>query len=107
MEDENAITNISAARIVASISRVLAGPGTITHGFAETLRGNVALGGTAIDSWTARPIAPIVGGEPARIIVPDFPVGGMLTVLVSLVVLVWAVVFARNLVLLLTHWAKN
>jgi hypothetical protein len=57
MEGKNAFTNISAARIVASVFGVLAGVGGITHGIGETRQGNVAPSGIVIYSWTEGPIA--------------------------------------------------
>lgn len=96
MEGKNVLTNTSAARIVASIFGVLAGLGGITHGIGETLQGNVAPSGITINSWTEGPIATNMGGEPAMTIVPNLLVAGVLTILVSLAVLVWAAAFVQR-----------
>jgi hypothetical protein len=96
MEGKNALTNISAARIVASIFGVLAGLGGITHGVGETLQGNVAPDGIAIYSWTEGPIATNMGGEPAMTIVPNLLVTGVLTIIVSIAVIVWSVAFVQR-----------
>jgi hypothetical protein len=96
MEGENALTSISAARIVASIFGVLAGLGGITHGVGETLQGNVAPDGIAIYSWTEGPIATNMGGEPAMTIVPNLLVTGILTIIVSLIVIIWAAAFVQR-----------
>jgi len=90
MEGKNVLTNISAVRVVASIFGFLAGLGGITHGVGEVLQGNVAPIGIVINSWTQGPIATNMGGEPAMTIVPNLLVTGVLTIVVSLAVMVWA-----------------
>jgi len=89
-------TQISAARLVASIFGILAGIGGIMHGPGEILQGNVAPGGIVFNSWTVEPIATNVGGEPAMSLIPNLLISGMLTILMSLAVLVWAAVFVEK-----------
>ena len=96
MEGKNAFTEFSAARIIASVFGVLAGVGSITHGIGETRQGNVAPSGIVINSWTEGPIATNMGGEPGMTIVPNLLVTGVLTILVSLAVLVWAAAFVQR-----------
>jgi hypothetical protein len=96
MEGKNTSTNISAARVVASIFGVLSGLGGITHGVGETLQGNVAPDGIVIDSWTQGPIATNMGGEPGMTIVPNLLVTGILTIIVSLAVIVWSAAFVQR-----------
>jgi hypothetical protein len=86
-------TQVSAARLVASIFGVLAGIGGLMHGPGEILQGNVAPGGIAFNSWTVEPIATNVGGEPAMSLVPNLLISGVLTILVSAAVIVWAAAF--------------
>jgi len=86
-------TPISAARLVASIFGVLAGVGGIMHGPGEILQGNVAPSGLAFNSWTMEPIATNVGGEPAMSLIPNLLISGVLTILISSAVLVWAAAF--------------
>jgi hypothetical protein len=88
--------NISAARIIASIFGVLAGLGGITHGIGEILQGNVAPSGIIINSWTKGPIATNLGGEPAMTIIPNLFVTGVLTLIVSLAVVIWAAAFVQK-----------
>lgn len=80
MEGKNALTTISAERLVASIFGVLSGLGGITHGVDETLQGNVAPDGIVINSWTQGAIATNMGGEPAMTIVPNLMVTGILDI---------------------------
>ncbi|HAF70118.1 TPA: hypothetical protein DCL37_01955 [Candidatus Acetothermia bacterium] len=96
MKGKNALTTISAARIVASIFGVLAGLGGLTHGIGEALQGNVAPEGIVINSWTQGPIATNMGGEPGMTIVPNLLVTGVLTIIVSLAVIVWSVAFVQR-----------
>ena len=96
MEGKNALTTVSAARIVASIFGVLAGLGGLTHGIGEILQGNVAPDGIWIYSWTQGPIATNMGGEPAMTIVPNLLVTGILTIIVSLAVAIWAAAFVQR-----------
>jgi len=86
-------TQVSAARLVASIFGLLAGIGGIMHGPGEILQGNVAPSGLVFNSWTVEPIATNVGGEPAMTLIPNLLLSGVLTILMSSAVLVWAAAF--------------
>ncbi len=90
------LTQPSAARLVASIFGVLAGIGGLMHGPGEILQGNVAPIGIAFNSWTVEPIATNVGGEPAMTLIPNLLISGVMTILMSLAVLVWAAAFVGN-----------
>lgn len=90
MKDMKTLTNVSAARIVASIFGVLAGLGGIVHGIGETLQGNIAPDGIVINSWTQGPIATNMGGEPGMTIIPNLLVTGILTIIVSLALIIWS-----------------
>jgi hypothetical protein len=96
MEARKGLTNLSAARVVASIFGVLSGLGGITHGIGETLQRNVAPDGIIINSWTQGPIATNMGGEPGMTVVPNLLVTGILTIIVSLAAIVWSVAFVQR-----------
>jgi hypothetical protein len=96
MEGNNALTNMSAARAVASTLGALAGLGGVTHGIGEVLQGSVAPDGIMIDSWTQGPIATHMGGDPGMTIVPNLLITGVLTIVVSLATIVWAVAFVQR-----------
>ena len=83
-------SGVSAARTVASVWGVLAGFGGLIHGIGEILQGSVKPEGIIIDSWTQGPIATHMGGEPGMTIVPNLLITGILTVVVSLIVVGWA-----------------
>lgn len=90
------LPTVSAARIEASIFGILAGLGGITHGIGEVLQGNVVPDGIWIYSWTQGPIATNMGGEPGITIVPNLLVTGILTFIVSLIVIIWAAAFVQG-----------
>ena len=96
MEGNNDSTGRSAAGATASVFGILAGLGGFYHGIGEILQGNVAPGGIVINSWTQGPIATNMGGEPAMTVVPSLLVSGVLTVIISLFVLLWAAAFAQR-----------
>lgn len=96
MENKNALTRISAASIITSIFGALAGLGSLTHGIGEVLQGNVASEGIWIYSWTQGPIATNMGGEPGISIIPNLLFSGILTIIVSLIVIIWSVAFVRR-----------
>ncbi len=96
MKSKNALTNISAAKATASIFGLLAGLGGLTHGVGEVLQGNVASEELWIYSWTQGPIATNMGGEPGITIIPNLLITGTLTLIVSLLVITWAVAFVQR-----------
>jgi len=96
MAGKNVLTKHNAARVVASTFGVLAGLGGIWHGIGEVMQGNVAPKGIVIESWTQGPIATNMGGEPGMTIVPNLLITGVLCIVVSLAVVVWAAAFVRR-----------
>ena len=96
MAGKTILTNINATRVVASTFGVLAGLGGIWHGIGEVLQGNVAPAGLVINSWTQGPIATNMGGEPGMTIVPNLLVTGVLCIVVSSAVAVWATAFVQR-----------
>jgi len=96
VEAKNASTGTGASRIVASVFGVLAGLGGITHGIGEVLQGNVAPSGIIIESWTQGPIAAYMGGEPGMTVVPNLLITGVLGIVVSAAVVVWAAGFVQR-----------
>jgi len=96
MQSKIALTRRSAAVMVATIFGILAGLGGLTHGIGEVLQGNVAPDGLVVNSWTQGPIASNMGGEPAMTIVPNLLATGLLTIVISAAVLVWAAAFVQR-----------
>ena len=96
MDSKNVLTNIIAAKATASVFGLLAGLGGITHGIGEILQGNVAPDGLWIYSWTQGPIATNMGGEPGITIVPNLLITGILTIIVSLILMIWSIAFVQR-----------
>ena len=86
----------NATRITVSTFGALAGLAGIEHGIGEILQGNVAPGGMMILSWPESKIFRILGGEPAMTVVPNLLVSGILTIVLSLVFLVWTIRFVQR-----------
>ena len=83
-----------ATRSGVSAVGVLCGLAGVEHGVGEILQGNVATSGFVIDAW--QPSSPLFGEEPAVTVVPNFLATGVLAIIVSLMVLVWAVAFVQR-----------
>ena len=84
-----------ATKIVASTFGVLAGIPGIAYGYFEILHGNVAT-----NSFTINAISPTFklwqdGQVPAFTIIPNYFVTGILALLFSMIVIIWAVAFIQ------------
>ena len=86
----------NATRIIASTFGLLAGLAGLEHGIGETLQGNRAPAGIMIESWPTSTSMRVLGGEPAMTLIPNLLVTGILTILVSLVLLVWVTKFVQR-----------
>ena len=86
----------NSSRIVTIVFGALAALAGLEHGLGEALQGNVRPGGLMILSWPDSSFFAILGGEPAMTVVPNLLVSGILTVLVSLVLLTWVVGFVHR-----------
>lgn len=84
----------SATKIVASAVGAYAGLLGIEHGFFETLQGNVATNGTLINAIGSQ--TGVGGAEPAFTIVPNFLITGILAIIISIVVIIWAIAFLER-----------
>jgi hypothetical protein len=96
MQDQINVNGVRASRATASLFGALAGIGGITHAVGEIIQGNVAPQGIMIESWTVGPVATNMGGEPGMTIVPNLLLTGILNLIVSFIVLVWAVAFIER-----------
>jgi hypothetical protein len=89
-------TGIRATRVVASTLGTVVGLAGIDHGIFEILQGNVVP-----DSLIIEAIGPAQrfwehGVEPALTIIPSFLASGILSVVLGIVVTVWAVAFIHG-----------
>jgi hypothetical protein len=84
-----------ATRIVASTFGVLAGIPGIAYGIFETFHGNVATNGIVINAMDPS-INLWHGGEvPALSIIPNYLVSGIMAIIFSLIVIIWAIAFIQ------------
>ena len=75
---------------------LLASLAGIEHGIGEVLQGNVPSPVTVFESWPNSPAFEVFNGEPAMTLVPNLRLTGMLAVLCSLAVGLWAVLGAHK-----------
>jgi hypothetical protein len=80
-------------RKVASIIGIFAGLSGASHGLGEMLQGIVAPSGLFIKAW---PGLTALNGEPAMTIIPNFLVAGILTMIVGVMLAIWAGRFMQS-----------
>jgi hypothetical protein len=78
---------------VVSTFGALAALAGIEHGVGELLQGWAAPSSVVIESWPDTAGFEVVSGEPAMTLIPNLAVSGVITILVALVLGVWAVWF--------------
>jgi hypothetical protein len=81
-------------RITASILGIFAGlGGGVFHGIGEILQGSVAPTEIMIQAY---PAMQATAGEPALTIVPNFLYTGILSIIIGVLVTIWAVLYIRK-----------
>jgi hypothetical protein len=87
-----------ATRLVASAFGVVAGLAGLEHGYFEILQGNVRPESLMFPSMgpPCDPAKAWHGCEPAMTVIPSFLVSGVLTVIVSLLLITWAIAFVQR-----------
>ena len=88
-----------ATKTVAMWFGVTAGLAALEHGYFEILQGNVRPPGLMFPSWgeaVCDPVRMWHACEPAMSILPSFLLSGILTILLSLGLMVWAVWFIQR-----------
>lgn len=81
----------NATRATVSTFGAIIGVAGLEHGVGEILQGNVAPSGIIIESWPDIEAYEILAGEPAMTIIPNLLLSGILTVIVSIILIIWAV----------------
>jgi hypothetical protein len=79
-----------ARNVVAAASGVVFAAAGIEHGVGEILQGSVSPPSLVFPSWPNSDFLRILSGEPAMSILTDLRATGMITVLVSLLTIVWS-----------------
>jgi hypothetical protein len=85
-----------ATRITVAVLGILVGLAGIDHGFFETLQGNVRP-----DSVMIEAIGPVqrfwqYGTETALTIIPSFLISGILSIVIGVMVMIWALAFVHR-----------
>jgi hypothetical protein len=80
----------NATRVTVLTFGAWAGLAGIEHGLGEILQGNVAPDGLMILSWPKSEFFRILGGEPAMTLVPNLLASGIVTIVLSVIFMVWA-----------------
>lgn len=95
--------NINATRIVVAAFAILCGLTGITAGYFEILQGNIATDGLIVSTigpeysmWTTYSIYDLMETYSAITIIPNFFVTGILAIIVSCLVIIWAVGFIHK-----------
>jgi hypothetical protein len=88
-----------ATRIVAVFLGILAGLAGLEHGYFEILQGNQRPASFMFPSWGPQQCDPAKiwhACEPAMSLLPSFLAAGILTIILSLVVIIWSAVFVQR-----------
>lgn len=86
----------NATKIFTSTFGVIMALAGLEHGIGEVLQGNVAPKGVMILSWPDSAFFRNLGGEPAMTVLPNRLMTGILAILFSLLLLVWATFFVHR-----------
>jgi hypothetical protein len=79
------------ARLTVSTFGTIIGIAGLEHGVGEILQGNVPPPGIVIESWPNNEAYKVLAGEPALTLIPNMLLSGILTVLVSIILILWTV----------------
>lgn len=85
-----------ATRVLVSALGAIMGVGGVEHGIGEVLQGNAAPPGIMIQSWPDSAFFRVVTGEPAMTVVPNLLLTGILTIIVSLIFLIWTIFLVQR-----------
>jgi hypothetical protein len=82
--------------VVASTLGVITGLYGVEHGYFETLQGSVAPSSIVISAVSPPCLPYPLGCEPAMTMIPNFFVMGVLAIVFSLAVIIWAAAFVQR-----------
>ncbi|MFX0151103.1 MAG: hypothetical protein ACFFAJ_10010 [Candidatus Hodarchaeota archaeon] len=87
---------MKASRITVSTFGAILGIAGLEHGVGEILQGNKAPEGIFIQSWPNNQLYEILNGEPAMTIIPNYLLTGILALLTSTFLIIWAIRFIET-----------
>lgn len=82
--------------LIATIFGIYAALGSLPHGIGLMLQGHGKPESIVLDTWTVGPIAKNLGGEPGMTIIPNFWISGILTIILSVVMILWITLFINK-----------
>ncbi len=85
-----------AVRLTLSAFGAITGMAGLEHGVGELLQGNVAPEGIIIQSWPNIEVYEILAGEPAMTLIPNLLLSGVLTVIMSIIIMAWSIKFIEK-----------
>jgi hypothetical protein len=86
----------NATRLYVSTFGTIMALAGIEHGIGEILQGNVAPSSVMIQSWPESEFFLSLSGEPAMTVIPNLLAAGILTVIASLALLIWSILFVHR-----------
>lgn len=86
----------NATRVLASTFGTIWALAGIEHGIGEVLQGSVAPSAVMFPSWPDSAFFRSLNGEPAMTVIPNLLITGILAILFSLALLVWAILFVQR-----------
>ncbi|MBA7581700.1 hypothetical protein ES708_23609 [subsurface metagenome] len=81
----------NATRVTVSTYGTILSIAGLEHGVGEMLQGSITPSGIMIESWPDIEAYKILAGEPAMTIIPNLLLSGILTMIVSIILMIWAV----------------
>ncbi|MFX0183201.1 MAG: hypothetical protein ACFE95_09005 [Candidatus Hodarchaeota archaeon] len=87
---------MKASRVTVSTFGAILGIAGLEHGVGEILQGNKAPDSIFIQSWPNNQLYEILNGEPAMTIIPNYFLTGILAILTSTILIIWAIVFIEK-----------
>ena len=87
---------LSAAKAIAMSFGILGALGGMVHGVGEVRQGPIEPAGMFISSWTQGPIALYFDGDPAITLIPNLLYTGIMTLLISIIMVIYSVAFLEK-----------
>jgi hypothetical protein len=85
-----------APQATVSTFGTIIGIAGLEHGVGEILQGNITPSGIMIESWPNIEAYEILAGEPAMTIIPNLLLSGIFTIIVSIIMMIWAIIHIQK-----------
>ena len=87
-------SSISGRLLTAIVFGIFSALGSIPHGIGLILQGRGRPDGIVLNTWVSGPIAENLGGEPGMTLIPDFMISGIVTIILSVILIAWIIFFS-------------